>query len=95
MIQWTERARGFSFWQKSPRTYGGGDSPVNNLGRCNSLSSLSSQIITGQINLVAAFVPSIYSSIFLSRSLTPKEPGRYWHGNNDNAKTQAPRMDIE
>ncbi|HEY9407114.1 MAG TPA: hypothetical protein VIP53_06690 [Nitrososphaera sp.] len=90
-----DRARGFSFWQRSPWTYGGGDSPVNNLRRCNSLSSLSSQIITGQINLVAAFVPSIYSSIFLLRSLTPKEPGRCWHGNNDNAKTQAPRMDIE
>jgi hypothetical protein len=90
-----DRARGFSFWQKSPWTYGGGDSPVNNLGRCNNLSLLSSQIITGQISLVAAFVPSIYSSIFLSQSLTPKEPGRYWHGNNDNAKTQASRMDIE
>jgi hypothetical protein len=95
MMQLTERARGFSFWQKSPRTYGSGDSPVNNLGTSNNLSLLSNQIITGQINLVAAFVLSIYSSIFLSQGLTPKEPGRYWHGNNDNANTQASRMDIE
>jgi hypothetical protein len=56
---------------------------------------LSSQIIAGQINLVAAFVPSIYSSIFLSQSLTPKEPGRYWRGNNDNANTHASTMDIK